>query len=280
MNTLADSLHDMEGELEQIKRIKSLNGNDFLVIALRLKQIYKQIKLVRDAIEKITSLRKALKKSNKKGSTKKPKQKPIKLDSLIPHEATANDSWAKMVCHFAEGIGRQYNKELRVNLERFNEKAMSSSELTCIREVIIQLVRNAAVHGIEQVDDRIIKGKKPQGQIKIYSERLNNQEMIHIRDDGRGIVLEEIREKLRADKNLCAEDVQNMTQSKLIKMLFKPGFSTAKEVDINAGRGVGLDLVRSSIESTGAKLSLKFKEGVYTQFTIILPPSLEQINAL
>lgn len=273
LHSLANSMHEMEDELEKIsEKTKNsgskLSGNDFLPVVLKMNQTHQQIQSLRSAISLLQGLQGAID-SNDADQSEQPEVKNA-VEAAIENPA---EDWSSMISRLAEGIANQYNKELNVDLDDLHFDKVSDDNFAQIKDVLLQLVRNAAVHGIEKPEIRVSSGKQSKGTIRIYSGKDKKGRFICVHDDGRGIHLNEIRDQLIADQTMTAEEIDSLKPKELLKTLFKPGFSTADKVDMNAGRGIGLDLVKSSLDDCGAKLGLTFKPGLYTEFKIRLPQS-------
>lgn len=145
----------------------------------------------------------------------------------------------------------------------------SDEQITALSQCLLHLIRNAVTHGIETVAERQKVGKNPQGSITIRAEKLKNSILIRISDDGRGIDLEKIAEKAHkiSGNKIKAAD---LTWEKVNQLIFSEGFSTAAELNENAGRGVGLDAVLTSIKAVNGKINLFAKQKVGTTFEIEL----------
>lgn len=131
------------------------------------------------------------------------------------------------------------------------------------------LLRNAVAHGIEDAGKRAAAGKLPAGNIVIGVEQAGNDVVVEFRDDGAGLDFDRIREKARA-LGLPAADAGD-DDPRLAELIFAPGFSTAAEVTELAGRGIGMDVVRSEVQATGGRIETESKTGSGTRFRLILP---------
>ncbi len=149
-----------------------------------------------------------------------------------------------------------------------------------INEPLLHLVRNAVAHGIETPQQREIAGKPKKGLIKIEAKRERNSVIIEVSDDGRGISLEKIKKKA-IEKNIISEErAKYMTAEELINLITLPGFSTADKVDKISGRGVGVDVVKTKVESFGGLLKIESYEGEGAKFIMKLPLTLAIVQAL
>ncbi|HET7910074.1 MAG TPA: Hpt domain-containing protein [Nitrospira sp.] len=145
---------------------------------------------------------------------------------------------------------------------------------------LVHLVRNAVYHGIEPAALRVSKGKPAAGTIYLHASHRGNAVLIEVEDDGAGLDIERIRAKA-VERGLVRSDVaKNMPEAEAIKFIFLPGFSTAEQVGDQAGRGVGMDVVKRVIESMNGHIDVESVRGVGTKFTLHLPLTLLIATAL
>ena len=149
-----------------------------------------------------------------------------------------------------------------------------------IGDPLMHLLRNAADHGLESAEVRAQRGKPETGSICLDAYQDGNNVIIEVKDDGNGIDVEGVKNKAIEKNVITPEQAANMTEKEIINLLFLPSFSTAKKVTDVSGRGVGLDVVRSKIESLSGEVEVKTKLGVGSTWTIRLPLTLAIIQAL
>ncbi|AMO98677.1 response regulator [Collimonas arenae] len=172
-------------------------------------------------------------------------------------------------------LTRQVSKELdkRVNLDiRGSHVEIDRSVLEKMVGPFEHLLRNAIVHGIESREARRAAGKNETGELKIEIRQDGNEILIKMSDDGQGLNLGRIRDKARTIGLL--ENDQELSDLETTDLIFRPGFSTASDVTELAGRGVGMDVVRSEAASLGGRVEVSSDAGAGTQFTIHLPLTL------
>ena len=172
-------------------------------------------------------------------------------------------------------IMRQTAKELdkRANLEiRGTQVELDRSVLEKLVGPLEHLLRNALDHGLETRDERQRTGKPETGEITLNVNQQGNEIAIRLADDGKGLDLDRIRAKARAQL-LVPADVEP-TDAQLIECIFAPGFSTASNVTQISGRGVGMDVVRSDIATLGGRVEVGSVPGKGTSFTLYLPLTL------
>ncbi|MBV9386884.1 MAG: hybrid sensor histidine kinase/response regulator [Chroococcidiopsidaceae cyanobacterium CP_BM_ER_R8_30] len=139
---------------------------------------------------------------------------------------------------------------------------------------LLHLLRNAFDHGIEAPEVRMAQRKRAQGQIEIRAYHQGSQTIIEVRDDGQGINLDRIRSKVAALGIWSPEKIAAASPSRLIELLFEPGFSTASQVSQLSGRGVGLDVVRAQVRSLKGSVTVTSEPGQGTTFTLRIPLTL------
>ncbi|HHY04426.1 MAG TPA: chemotaxis protein CheA [Thermoanaerobacterales bacterium] len=176
-------------------------------------------------------------------------------------------------------LSRDLSKDISLTIEGA-ETELDRTIIDEIGDPLIHLIRNAADHGIESPEERIQNGKPEKGNIKLKAYHDGNNVVIEVGDDGKGIDVEKIKEKALQNGLLDQSKQTNLKQSELLSFLFEPGFSTKGQVTGVSGRGVGLDVVKTKIESLGGNIEIKTAKNVGTTFTIKLPLTLAIIQAL
>ena len=145
---------------------------------------------------------------------------------------------------------------------------------------LIHLVRNAVYHGIELAAVRVSKGKPAAGTVYLHAVHRGNAVLIEVEDDGAGLDVEKILAKAVERGLIRPEVARSMPESEVTKFIFKPGFSTADQIGDQAGRGVGMDVVKRAIESMNGRIDVESVRGVGTKFTLSLPFTLLIATAL
>ena len=147
-----------------------------------------------------------------------------------------------------------------------------------LADPLTHMIRNAVDHGLESGDARLAAGKPEEGRVTLTAAHRSGRVVIEVSDDGGGINRARVRQ-IAEDKGLIAEGL-SMTDSEIDHLLFLPGFSTAKEVSDLSGRGVGMDVVRSSIQDLGGRITISSEPGVGTTFSVSLPLTLAVLDGM
>ena len=147
-----------------------------------------------------------------------------------------------------------------------------------LAEPITHMLRNAIDHGLETPEERIAAGKPAEGTVRLAALHRSGRIVIEIADDGRGINRERVR-KIAVDKGLIAPDAV-LTDDQVDNLIFLPGFSTAAVVSDISGRGVGMDVVKRSIQALGGRISISSVPGKGSTFTLSLPLTLAVLDGM
>ncbi len=193
---------------------------------------------------------------------------------MVPIERVFN-RFPRMV----RDLSKELNKE--INLEMYGED--TEVDRTVIDEIgdpLIHIIRNSIDHGIETPEDRVAKGKPKKGTIVLKAYPDGNNVVIEVIDDGRGIDSDKIVERAIEKGLITREEGEMLSQDEIHSLLFLPGFSTSKEVSDVSGRGVGLDVVKSKIESINGSVEIDTELDKGTKFIIRIPLTLAIIQAL
>ena len=178
---------------------------------------------------------------------------------------------------------RDLSKKLDKKMELYMSGEETELDRTVVDEIgdpLMHLLRNSADHGLESAEVRIQRGKPEVGSIFLDAYQDGNIVVIEVRDDGNGIDVEAVKNKAIEREVITAEQADNMSEKDIINLLFHAGFSTAKTISDVSGRGVGLDVVKSKIESLSGEVEVKSKLGEGSTWIIRLPLTLAIIQAL
>ncbi|MGN0279625.1 MAG: chemotaxis protein CheA [Lachnospiraceae bacterium] len=193
---------------------------------------------------------------------------------MVPIESTVN-KFPRMVRDLQKKLGKKM--ELYMTGE---DTELDRTVVDQIGDPLMHLLRNSADHGLESAEVRKERGKPEVGSIFLDAYQDGNNVVIEVRDDGNGIDTEAVKKKAIERGIITPEQGENMSEKEVINLLFNAGFSTAKVVSDVSGRGVGLDVVKSMIESLSGEVEVKSKLGEGSSWIIRLPLTLAIIQAL
>lgn len=194
---------------------------------------------------------------------------------MVPIETVVN-KFPRMI--------RDLQKKLGKKMELYMTGEDTELDRTVVDEIgdpLMHLLRNSADHGIESDEKlRIQRGKPAAGSIHLDAYQDGNNVVIEVRDDGNGIDVAQVKAKAIERGTITEEQAAQMTDKEIINLLFLPSFSTAKTISDVSGRGVGLDVVKSKIESLSGEVEVKSVLGEGSTWTIRLPLTLAIIQSL
>lgn len=193
---------------------------------------------------------------------------------MVPVSAVFN-RFPRMV----RDISKELNKEINLTIEG-EETELDRTVIDEIGDPIMHLLRNSLDHGVEHPDDREAKGKPRTGEVGLIARHEGNNVVIMVTDDGAGINADIIRKKAVEKGMISQEDADKLDDADAVRLVFLPGFSTAEKITDISGRGVGMDVVRSKIESLSGHVDVETKIDEGSIFKIKLPLTLAIIQAM
>ncbi len=176
-------------------------------------------------------------------------------------------------------ITKELNKEINLSIEG-EETELDRTVIDEIGDPIMHLLRNSLDHGVEMPDERVAKGKPRVGEVGLIARHEGNNVVIMVTDDGAGIDADKIRKKAVEKGLYSQEEVDKMDDADAVRIIFLPGFSTAEKISDISGRGVGMDVVRSKIESLSGHVDVETHVNEGSVFKIKLPLTLAIIQAM
>ncbi|RIV15792.1 chemotaxis protein CheA [Priestia flexa] len=193
---------------------------------------------------------------------------------MVPVETVFN-RFPRMVRQLAKDLGKEINLQI-IGAETELDRTVIDE----IGDPLVHLLRNALDHGIEMPDVREQNGKKREGTVRLKAYHSGNHVFIDLEDDGAGIDRDKILEKALKKGIVSETGAQGLTNQQVYDLMFASGFSTAEQISDVSGRGVGLDVVKNTIESLGGTVTIDSIPGYGSTFSIQLPLTLSIISAL
>jgi len=174
-------------------------------------------------------------------------------------------------------IADMTGKSIRLITEGENTE-VDKTVIDKLAEPLTHMIRNAVDHGIESPEKRTTLGKNPEGTVRLTAKHRSGRILIELADDGAGINRERVRQKA-IDNDLIAADA-NLSDEEIDNLIFLPGFSTADKISDISGRGVGMDVVKRSIQALGGRINITSKPGQGSVFTMSLPLTLAVLDGM
>ncbi|WP_457664056.1 chemotaxis protein CheA [Sinorhizobium medicae] len=174
-------------------------------------------------------------------------------------------------------IADMTGKSVRLITEGENTE-VDKTVIDKLAEPLTHMIRNAVDHGLETPDKRIAAGKSPEGTVRLTAKHRSGRIVIELADDGAGINREKVRQKA-IDNDLIAADA-NLSDEEIDNLIFHAGFSTADKISDISGRGVGMDVVKRSIQALGGRINISSRPGQGSIFTMSLPLTLAVLDGM
>lgn len=261
----ASRLHAFEDKVCALQQRDELGGNDFLTLTVILNNLIRDWSVLESIIDKL---------SNLGGLAEAAGALPKATKFLDQHQSELNQ-WEAMLHKLNHEVSSYFQKKVELDMRHLDLSAIPVELKETAKTFIIQSLRNSIAHGIEKPEQRVLHGKSEAGVIKIYAQRRGDQVHVGVRDDGGGLDLARIVQLAKQRGMLPHQINQPLDKGILMDLLFSSGFSTAHEVSTHAGRGVGLDLLRSMIKKVGGKIDVGSQSKLFTEFRATLPISAE-----
>ena len=240
---------NFEANLNRLKQMPRLSGENFLGLAVQLEELIRLSHTIEDLLAKIGGAAPA-----------------VQPDTRVIAPQTTRNRYAD----FVADIAKRNKKEAAFTysgLESTGNKQMDR----VITEIAIQLLRNAVVHGIEKPEIRNQRGKLSVGHVHMGLKYHGDRFVLTFEDDGNGFDYDAIAQKAVSLGRYTAEEAAKLDRQALVSLLFTPGFSTADDSTEDAGRGVGLDIIKDRIVSLNGTVNVASRPHGYTRFVFTLP---------
>jgi two-component system, chemotaxis family, sensor kinase CheA len=294
LTSFVQRIHGAEDYLSQLRQKPQLNGNDFMPIVVKLDELMSHAAGIVTLQERVASYRPApAADKGKKGKEKTGTEKlrTIKVKVAAPEgesEQLASGETMEVVPVEVElPVGPSIDTQLQtltqdVALSQSRPVKLVTKGLDkvparlagTVKDICIQMIRNSIVHGIESPESRRDVGKLEEGTLYVnFSEEGDEEFLLTIEDDGRGLNYEQIIDKALKQGMVKPQQAMALERAAVYKLIFQPGFSTANEISEHAGRGVGLDAVSNWVRENGGNIAVSTVAGQYTRFKVVLPRS-------
>ncbi len=243
--------HEFEDMLSSIREKETISGNDFLPLTIKLNEFMMHHASVFSLSERFRKI------ENENND-----------DKSEVNVSTANsDALEELV----RRLSSQNDKQVELTLDGFNPNMIPHKYSKVVWEIAIQLVRNAVVHGIESPYDRLNAQKNDTGKLEVNFSQTESGYELAVRDDGCGIDPEKLISKAREKGIYRNEELESWSPDRIMSLIYEPGFSTVSEVTTDAGRGVGMDIIKNSVEEIQGELKLNTSPGAYCEFKVQFP---------
>ena len=270
LKSIASRVHALEDMVSDCKKRPELSGNDFLPLVLKLDDLLAHLRSVREMAARLTTLK--VSPAASEHSTATTGTMPLARAPERPAERPqprAVEDLSPALQSMAERLAQDHAKRFRLSLSGLGE--VPSAYGATIKDCLIQMLRNAAVHGIESPEVRRGQSKEDTGVVRVDFRKAGEGYELIFEDDGAGIAPDSLRAAAVRQQLITEEEASIMDTRSTMALIFRPGFSTQDGVSMDAGRGVGMDVVARSVYALGGKIGVSTHPGKFTRFKIVLP---------
>jgi hypothetical protein len=305
LKSVASRVHTLEDMVGECKKKPELSGNDFLPMVLKLDELLAHLRNVREMAARLTALKdtvpgaaaaaaaiaeatlpptpappvpaaSAVAADPVAGGTSRGTSPTAGKSSAPSAPARRVEELSPTLFAMAERLAQEHAKRFRLTLTGLADVPGAYS--ATIKDCLIQMLRNAAVHGIEPPEVRRAQAKKDTGSVHVDFRKLTEGYELVFEDDGAGIAPEALKAAAVRRQLISEEDAELMDTRAAMALIFRPGFSTQEEISMDAGRGVGMDVVARSVYALGGKIGVSTHPGKFTRFKIVLPATDEVVS--
>jgi signal transduction histidine kinase len=283
LKSVAGRVHTLEDMVGECKKKPELSGSDFLPIVLKLDELLAHLRSVREMAARLTALKDTVPGAAAAAAAAvaapqprtgaKPaadKSAPAAAErSAAAERARRAEDLSPTLQSLAERLAEDHAKRFKLTLRGLAE--VPAQYTPTIKDCLIQMLRNAAVHGIEAPEVRRAQSKDDAGTVLVEFRKSADGYELVFEDDGAGIAPDSLKAAAVRRQLISAEEAAAMDTRTAMSLIFRPGFSTQDEVSMDAGRGVGMDVVARSVYALGGKIGVSTHPGRFTRFKIVLP---------
>ncbi len=260
--SIAHRVHHLEDMVSELKKKAELSGNDFLPMVLKLDELLAHLRGVREMATRLTALKDPTAPAAD-GARARPSASGERQHGL------ARDEISPTLQALAEKLAKEHQKPFKLTVSGLAQ--VPAVYAATVKDCLIQMLRNSAVHGIEPPEARRAMAKADVGAVRVEFSRAGEGFELVFEDDGAGISPQMLKDAAVRKNIITAEEAASMDTRSAMALIFRPGFSTQEEVTMDAGRGVGMDVVARTVYGLGGKIGVSTNPGRFTRFKIVLP---------
>jgi HPt (histidine-containing phosphotransfer) domain-containing protein len=275
--SIAHRVHALEDMVSDLKKKAELSGNDFLPMVLKLDELLAHLRGVREMASRLTTLKDSVPAPAAPEAAAPAAAAPAARGKHGGGHGKSGEDLSPTLHALAERLAKDHHKRFKLTMTGLAE--VPTSYITTVKDCVIQMLRNSAVHGIEASDIRRAQTKDDVGVVRVDFRKSGDGYELVFEDDGAGISPDQLKAAAVRKQILTEEEASGMDTRAAMALIFRPGFSTQEEVSMDAGRGVGMDVVARSVYALGGKIGVSTNPGKFTRFKIVLPAAEAANNA-
>jgi two-component system chemotaxis sensor kinase CheA len=269
LSSIESRAHAFEDDLKSLKEKPALSGNDFLPLVIKLDDLLTHLQSVSELVSRLSSLHVA-------------QRDTVHTDTAVlegeKQQGGKGDSGVAATLQLlASRIALENGKDVALQCTGF--EAIPDGFRRAVKDIGVQAVRNAIVHGIEPAAARVAAGKVRQGTIRLsFHGSADAGYKLIVEDDGQGLSTERIKEVALKKGFITPERAATLDTRQIFSLLFQPGFSTVETATKDAGRGVGMNVIADLTNQMGGRVSVATSAGKFTRLTMTLPRAAKRAD--
>jgi CheY-like chemotaxis protein len=238
--------HDFEEKIIEIQKKKKIKGSDFLPLVLKMSELHKTSSEIHDLIDRIKNIQ----------------------THFRPKREYENNLFTQSLRNLAQNTANDLNKKVKLTDNDFDLGNIPYNSRLLVKEILIQLIRNAISHGIEAPAERRKNKKNETGSLILSSFQENSCFGFTLKDDGKGIQFEQLKQNAQKSGKFKKNEIDSLENEQLLNLIFLQGISTTNQVDQISGRGVGMAIIKEKIDKHGGKIEVDSQPNKYCEFKI------------
>jgi two-component system, chemotaxis family, sensor kinase CheA len=265
LSSIESRAHSFEDDLKALREKQDLSGNDFLPLVIKLDDLLTHLQSVSELVSRLSKFQ----------LFRNEPPVPAEDTQVVDESAQVTGpleidyGLGATLQQLADRVAAEHGKRAQV---RCNGLDLVPEEYRrIVKDIAIQGVRNAVVHGIEPAAVRVAAGKSAQGMVRLDFRNVGEGFKFSVEDDGQGLATDRIKEVALQKGFLTPDQAENLDPKKVLSLLFQPGFSTVETATKDAGRGVGMNLMADLMRQIGGRVGVATAPGRYTRVTVTLP---------
>ncbi|HLW24450.1 MAG TPA: ATP-binding protein [Steroidobacteraceae bacterium] len=276
LSSIEARAHSFEDDLRALREKPQLSGNDFLPLVIKLDDLLTHLQSINDLVSRLSRLQ-----PREQAEPPLLPEPSASIETASVGERTSPDDSARpdmtpQLQRLAQRIASENDKA--VQLECLGFDAIPAAYRRLVKDVSVQAVRNAIVHGIEPRAVRATLGKPASGMVKLEFQQAADGYKFTIEDDGQGLSIERIKDVAVQKGMLTPEYAASLDAKQTFSLLFQAGFSMAEGQSAHAGRGVGMNLIAERVREVGGRVAVATQLGKFTRLAVSLPLISKRIN--
>jgi chemotaxis protein histidine kinase CheA len=271
LSSIETRAHAFEEDLKSLREKPALSGNDFLPLVIKLDDLLTHLQSVSELVSRLSRLHVA-------------QHETVHTDTAVIEGEVHTQQGGKgdsgvvaTLQQLAARVALENGKEVALQCTGFD--AVPDDYRRAIKDIGVQAVRNAIVHGIEPAAARLAAGKPQQGTVRLtFRESGDAGFKLIVEDDGQGLSTERIKEAALKKGFITPERALTLDTKQIFSLLFQPGFSTVETATKDAGRGVGMNVIADLTNQMGGRVSVATNAGKFTRLSMTLPRTAKRAD--